>query len=63
MLEGNEWSLEEGYRKAVLGVRRKGAGRQCLELGERVPEGDAWSLEEGYQKAMLGVWWKGAGRQ
>ena len=59
MSEGDAWSLEKGCEKAMLGVRRKGVGRRCLEFGGSVPEAKAWSLEEGCQKAMHGVWSKG----
>ena len=61
--ENEALSLEEGCRKAMLGVSRKGAGKRGLGSGGRVAENEVWSVEEGCQKARLGVWRKGAGKR
>ena len=55
MPESEVWSVEEGCRKARLGVWRKGAGKRGLECGGRVQESEAWDVEEGCRKARLGV--------
>ena len=53
--ENEAWSLEEGCRKAMLGVSRKGAGKRGLGSGGRVPESEAWSVMQSLQFCMATI--------